>query len=1515
MKRKANGAAKKKTIAVPGASKSPNGSHKPSVPPDVPAAIHNVEVKQAVERFRSLYEFAPTPYISFDRSGRITELNRTAEQFIGLPRSRLIGMPFAVLVQRDDSSLFLHHLLRCRSNDELVKTELRLKGAGGNFLFVELNSIPAPEISRDGRPSFPTSIVDLTERKQAEEYRKRELEDARRLQLISAQLVHEDDVQTLYDKIVDAACGIMRSDFASLHIFHSAHASLRLLAFRGFTPEAATFWKWVRLDSQSCCANAVRTRRRCVVVDIDRYDSMRRSGDFETYRQTGIRALQSTPLISRSGGLLGMISTHWSTPHAPSERDFRLLDVLARQTADVIERTQAAEALREKEAELERMVTQTPFMLTRCSRDLRYQYVSRAYAAMVGQTQAQLAGKAIVEVLGKEGMAAIRPHIDRVLKGETVTYEMVVSFKDTGPHFLGAAYVPDKNKRGEVVGWFASIADLGERKKADERFHLAVEASPSGMIMMDQKGKITLMNSQAEQLFGYTRDQLLGKSIDVVLPERFRKWHRDYRAEFLATPQKKATGGARDLCGLRKDGTEVPIEIGLNLIRIGKETVILSSVMDITERKRSEQHLRIRDAVSRALAESASMKEAAPRIIQAICDVACWETGALWEMNEATKELFCVDLWHSPSVKVPAFEAASRRMAFPPGTGLPGQVWLSGKAIWVPDITHDETYRRALSATKDGLHAAIAFPIKLEKQVLGIVECFSREIREVDQEMLEMLSLIGSQMGQFVKRKKAEAALAEANRQKSALYDFSRRCQNVKSYEEIYASALDAVVTALQCDHASILLYDEQQVMRFIAWRGLSTRYRKGAEGHSPWKPNTKNPQPVAISDIALAELPKALKQTILREGIRSAAFIPLVSDGKLIGKFMAYHRLPHVFDDGELKLAATIAQHLGQAIEHRRDEDALRERERQLARELQDQKQLQRISSQLIEQHNIEATYSQIVDTTVALLRSDMGSLQMFIPETGELVLLAHKGFAPSSAKAWQRLSANDRTTRCAEACRRGKRVIVPDLEQCHLVMNKKDLDGYRRSGIRAVQSTPLISRDGEFIGMISTHWREVHQPSARELRLLDVMARQAADLIEWKRAEDEVRESEARMRATVEQATAGVGGCDTSGRIVFANRTLCQMLGYSELELIGKTIADVTHPHDAKENVMLFARLIRKGKPFDIEKRYVRKNGSILWGHVSVSPVRDATGEIKSAVAVAVDVTARKEAEAGLQKSNELLEQRVRERTRELHMTNKKLQSEIERRKGLEGEILSVSDREQQRLGQELHDGLCQHLTAVAFMTRSIALRLRDHRVVDAADIEKVAGLVNQAAINTRNLSRALHRVDVDAAGLIVALQDLADREIWRTPCRLEVKPSFRIEDDAAAAHLYRIAREAVINANKHAQAWQIVVRLERVRKEMVLRVIDDGIGLPKELKPQQGLGFHIMNYRAQLMGGRVEIDSPQTGGTRVSCYLPAHAAQSNKASSSGRPNAPMPKNSAVPIAGDLSLRHLARRGAANA
>lgn len=252
---------------------------------------------------------------------------------------------------------------------------------------------------------------------------------------------------------------------------------------------------------------------------------------------------------------------------------------------------------------------------------------------------------------------------------------------------------------------------------------------------------------------------------------------------------------------------------------------------------------------------------------------------------------------------------------------------------------------------------------------------------------------------------------------------------------------------------------------------------------------------------------------------------------------------------------------------------------------------------------------------------------------------------------------------------------------------------------------------------------------------------------------------------------------------------------------------------------------------------------------------------------------------AEATLQKSKKLLEERVRERTHELRVANKELEAEIARRKGLEGEILEISDREQQRLGQELHDGLCQHLTAVAFMARSVALRLKNHRVIEVNDIEKIAQLVNAAATDTRNLSRALHRVDVDSAGLVAALEDLVDREIWKTPCRLEIKPPFHIDDDAAASHLYRIAREAVINANKHAQAREIVVELGNWRKGIVLSITDNGVGFQNVLNSVPGLGFHIMNYRARAIGGRLEIERPKKGGTRVTCYLPNKALPSQK------------------------------------
>src|SRR6267142_1145313 len=158
-----------------------------------------------------------------------------------------------------------------------------------------------------------------------------------------------------------------------------------------------------------------------------------------------------------------------------------------------------------------------------------------------------------------------------------------------------------------------------------------------------------------------------------------------------------------------------------------------------------------------------------------------------------------------------------------------------------------------------------------------------------------------------------------------------------------------------------------------------------------------------------------------------------------------------------------------------------------------------------------------------------------------------------------------------------------------------------------------------------------------------------------------------------------------------------------------------------------------------------------------------------------------------AQLANLNQKLEHRVRERTAELSAANRQLENEISRRKGLEGQILEISDREQQRLGKELHDGLCQHLIAVAFMTRGVVLRLKNHRVFEVEDLEKISKLVNEAVIDARNMARGLHRLDVDSAGFLPALRDLVSREIWKTPCRLELKTKLNLQDDAVASHVY--------------------------------------------------------------------------------------------------------------------------------
>ena len=211
-------------------------------------------------------------------------------------------------------------------------------------------------------------------RERAEQKLEAELRDTRLLQEISSALMYQDSAEDLYEKIIGAAVTIMRSDSASMQIFDPGRGDgggLRLLAFRGLPPRAAEVWEWVDADSQSTCGIALRTGRRSVDPDIEKSGITAGSRERGICLQAGIRAVQSTPLLSRSSRLVGMLSTHWQRPHDPSERDLRLLDILSRQAADLLERSLAEEALRAAKAAAEEASRAKSEFLANMSHEIR----------------------------------------------------------------------------------------------------------------------------------------------------------------------------------------------------------------------------------------------------------------------------------------------------------------------------------------------------------------------------------------------------------------------------------------------------------------------------------------------------------------------------------------------------------------------------------------------------------------------------------------------------------------------------------------------------------------------------------------------------------------------------------------------------------------------------------------------------------------------------------------------------------------------------------------------------------------------------------------------------------------------------------------------------------------------------------------------------------------------------------------------------------------------------------------
>ncbi|MGH6987692.1 MAG: PAS domain S-box protein [Caulobacteraceae bacterium] len=324
-------------------------------------------------------------------------------------------------------------------------------------------------------------------------------------------------------------------------------------------------------------------------------------------------------------------------------------------------------------------------------------------------------------------------------------------------------------------------------------------------------------------------------------------------------------------------------------------------------------------------------------------------------------------------------------------------------------------------------------------------------------------------------------------------------------------------------------------------------------------------------------------------------------------------------------------AQQLKSRYPEKTAETALEESRARPAEELEATELLQTISTELVQAENVEALYERLVEAAARLMGSDFSTMQMLHPErgkAGELELLAFRGFDSEVVKFWEWVRADSGCT-CGMALRTGKRAIAEDVETCEWMAGTVDQPALLAAGVGAAQSTPLVSRSGRLLGMISTHWRKPHAPSESELKRFDILARQAADLIERAQAAERLRRSEARFRAIIDQVAAGLAETDLEGRIILANPRFCEMVGRTEAELLSLTAQEITHPEDRPAHADLFSNLVATGSDYVIEKRYLRKDGTPLWVRNSVCAIGDGDGRLTHAVAVSIDITEGKQAQ----------------------------------------------------------------------------------------------------------------------------------------------------------------------------------------------------------------------------------------------------------------------------------------------
>jgi len=297
-------------------------------------------------------------------------------------------------------------------------------------------------------------------------------------------------------------------------------------------------------------------------------------------------------------------------------------------------------------------------------------------------------------------------------------------------------------------------------RRAEQKYRSIFEHCLEGIFQTTPEGKYISANPALARMYGYeSAEELMADLTDITRQLYVQPGRRDEFIRLVRENGQVIDFESEIYCRGRK---VIWISESARVVRdevSGEVLYYEGMVQDITRRKAAEEErdqanarLSVQYAVARTLAEVRHLGEASKKIVQAICESAGWDFGDMWRLDPEANVLRCVDIWHAPEFHAHELIEATQKTTFEAGSGLPGRVWSSRKAFWIPDVGMDSNSPRGMLAAQGGLHGAFAFPIMQGTELIGVMEFFSRGIHPPDDDFLSMLSALGTQIGSFVQR-------------------------------------------------------------------------------------------------------------------------------------------------------------------------------------------------------------------------------------------------------------------------------------------------------------------------------------------------------------------------------------------------------------------------------------------------------------------------------------------------------------------------------------------------------------------------------------------------------------------------------------------------------------------------------------------------------------------------------------------------------------------------------------------